>query len=252
MIARRFRLIVLCVGCVLMVSEASALDYTEARAKAVMACESIDASDSQSGMLFNPDGYRSYYVRSKCFQDAAVLYRDVTLCDQVRERRSLLFSSWGYAPARCRQLVTQGEARDRAELETMKRAYTAGGMRLRDFRIERNGNGRDVDIIPILAGTYAHGYTLTFEILPESGAPQHLYTTGSYLDEKSNLRYYVPQATIRQRFSAFALNHSYTVRATVTLDVGFGGQSGYWSPAFIERVFPARERTHSIVKPVTF
>jgi hypothetical protein len=252
MIARRFRPIVLCVGCVLLASEAAALDYAEARSKAVLACEAISSSESQSGLLFNPDGFRSYYVRSKCFQDAAVLYRDVTLCDQVRERRSLLFSSWGYAPARCRQLVTQGEARDRAELEKLKRAYAAGGIRLRDFRIERNGNGRDIDIIPILTGTYAHGYTLTFEILPGSGAPQLLYTTGSYLDEKSDLRYYIPQATIRQRFPAFALNRSYTVRATVTLDVGFGGQSGYWSPALIERVFSARERTHSMSKVAAF
>ena len=41
-------------------------------------------------------------------------------------------------------------------------------------------------------------------------------------------------------------------RATVTLDVGFGGQSGYWSPAFIERVFPARERTHSRTQQIMF
>ena len=122
----------------------------------------------------------------------------------------------------------------------------------RDFRIERNGNGRDVDIIPVLAGTYAHGYTLTFEIIADTGVPRLLYTTGSYLDEKSNLNYYVPSAAIRERFPAFALNRSYAVRATVTLDVGFGGQSGYWSPAFIERVFPMRERTKSITKQVVF
>lgn len=252
MISRRLSVIALTLAALLAASNARALDYAEARSKAVQACEAISASESQSGLLFNPDGYRSYYVRSKCFQDAAVLYRDVMLCDQVRERRSLLFSSWGYAPARCRQLVTQGEARDRSELEKLKRAYAAGGIRLRDFRIERNGNGRDVDIIPILAGTYAHGYTLTFEIMPDSGAPQLLYTTGSYLDEKSNLRYYVPQPTIRERFPAFALNRSYTVRATVTLDVGVGGQSGYWSPAFIERVFPVRERTQSMSKAAAF
>lgn len=114
------------------------------------------------------------------------------------------------------------------------------------------GNGRDFDIIPELTGTYAHGNTLTFEILPDAGAPRLLYTTGSYLDERSNLRYYVPQATIRQQFPAFAANRSYTVRATVTLDVGFGGQSGDWSPALIERVFPVRERTHSLTRKVMF
>ena len=252
MISRRFALIVLSLAGLLAASEASAVDYAELRARAVKACEAIDASESQSGMIFNPDGYRSYYVRSKCLQDAAVAYRDSTLCEQVKQRRSLFSSSWGYSAARCRQLVTEGTARDRAELEKLKRAYVAGGIKLRDFRIERNGNGRDFDIIPSFIGTYAHGYALTFEILPDSGAPPLLYTTGSYLDEKANLNYYVPQAAIRQRFPAFAVGRSYSVRATVTLDTGFGGQSGYWSPAFIERVFPARERTHSLTRPVTF
>ena len=252
MISRHFSSIVLALAALLAASDAHALDYAEARSKAVQACEAINSSESQSGLLFNPDGYRSYYVRSKCFQDAAALFRDLMLCEQVKERRSLLFSSWGYSPSRCRELVTSGVARDRSEFEKLKRGYAAGGIRLRDFRIERNGNGRDFDIIPVLTGTYAHGYTLTFEILPNPGAPLLLYTTGSYLDEKSNLNYYVPQAAIRERFPAFSVNRSYTVRATVTLDVGFGGQSGYWSPAFIERVFPARERTHSIVKAAMF
>jgi len=57
---------------------------------------------------------------------------------------------------------------------------------------------------------------------------------------------------IKQRFAGFSLNRSYTVRATLMLDVGFGGQSGYWSPAFIEGVFPARERSQSITRPATF
>ena len=40
-----------------------------------------------------------------------------------------------------------------------------------------------------------------------------------FLDEKSNLRIYVPQADIKKQFSGFPLNRSYTVRATVP---GFG------------------------------
>lgn len=252
MITRGIRLLVLSLAGLLYASVAGAFEYAEWHSTAVKTCEAISPSESQSGLFFNPDGYRSFYVRSKCLQEAAVTFRDATLCNQVRERKSLLASSWGYSAARCRQLVTDGVARDRAELETLKREYAGGGITLRDFRIERNGNGRDVDIIPVLAGTYAHGYTLTFEIIADTGVPRLLYTTGSYLDEKSNLNYYVPSAAIRERFPAFALNRSYAVRATVTLDVGFGGQSGYWSPAFIERVFPMRERTKSITKQVVF
>ncbi len=230
-----------------------AFDYGDARSKAVKSCEATDPSQSESGLLFNPDGYRSYYVRSKCFQEAAVLFRDAALCEQVKERRSLVSSSWGYSPSRCRQLVTEGVAADRAALEGVKRGYVGGAIKLRDFRVERNGNGRDVDIIPAFIGTYAHGYTLTFELLPNPSAEFILlHTSGYHLDEKSNLRIYIPQTDIRQRFPAFSLNHPYSVRATVTLDVGYGGQSGYWSPAFIDGVFPARERSQSITRQAMF
>ncbi len=230
-----------------------AFDYADERSKAVKACEAIDRSQYQSGLYGNPDGYRSFYLRSQCLQEAAVLFRDSTLCERVRERRSLLSSSWGYAPARCRQLVAEGSAADRAALEGLKRGYAVGGIRLRDFRVERNGNGRDLDIVPAFTGTFAHGYTLIFEILPDSsGASFVLYTSGYYLDEKSNLRIYVRQADIKQRFSGFSLNHSYTTRATVTLDVGFGGPSGYWSPAFVGAVFPTRERSQSLTRQVAF
>src|SRR5262249_27119054 len=112
---------------------------------------------------------------------------------------------------------------------------------------------RDFDIVPTFTGTYAHGYTLTFEVLPDSTGPATvLYTSGYYLDDKSSLRIYVRQAEIKQRFSGFSLSRSYTVRATVTLDVGFGGPSGYWSPAFIARVFPDRERAQSLTRESTF
>jgi len=239
--------------CLLGPSILLAFDYADVRSRAVKACEAISPSESQSGLYFNPDGYRSYYVRSKCFQEAAVQFRDATLCDQVKRRWSLLSSSWGYAAERCRQLVAAGTATDRAELERMKASYASGGVKLRDFRVERNGNGRDFDIIPAFTGTYAHGYTLTFEILPAPPAPPLLlHTSGYHLDEKANLRIYVAQADIKQRFADFSLNRAYTVRATVTLDVGYGGQAGYWSPVFIEGVFPARERSHSVTRPVIF
>lgn len=251
MITRVLPFVVALAG-VLAASDASAFDYVEAHSRAVKTCGAIDPSESQTGLLFNPDGFRSFYVRSKCFQEAAVTYRDAALCSQVKERRSMFGSSWGYSEGRCRQLVASGAAADRRELEEIRRAYAAGGIRLRDVRIERNGNGRDTDIIPVLTGTYAHGYTLTFELLPDAGTPRLLYTTSSHLDEKSNMRFYVPQATIKQQFPEFLLNRPYTLRATVSLNVGFGAQSGYWSPAFIERVFPVRERTQSMSKPAAF
>ncbi|PWT83356.1 MAG: hypothetical protein C5B57_06965 [Blastocatellia bacterium] len=229
-------------------------DYAKARSGAVSRCEGIDPNEYQSGLVFNPDGYRSFYVRSECFQKAAVQFRDESLCAHVRQLRSLFSSSWGYSSGRCRQMVAEGIAADRAALEEMKRNYAAGSVRLRAFQIERNGNGRDFDIVLVFSGRYAHGYVLTFEILDgnSSNAAVLLHSSGYYLDAASNLRIYVRQSDIRERFVHFALNRPYQVRATVVLDVGTGGPAGSWSDAFIERVFPVKERSQTLRKESVF
>ena len=85
-----------------------AAGYNDLRAAALARCDAIDPSASQSGLAFNPDGFRSYYVRSECLQTAAVQFRDEGLCDRVRQRQALLWSSWGYSPMHCRDLVQQG------------------------------------------------------------------------------------------------------------------------------------------------
>jgi hypothetical protein len=229
-----------------------AQQYGELRSVAVKACAAVDPSESHGGLVGNPDGYRSYYERSRCFQDAAARFRDEALCAEVRQRRSLLWSSWGYSPGRCRQLVAEGIAKDRAALEAIKGAYVAGGMKLRDVQVVRNGNGRDVDIIPAFTGTYAHGYTLRFEILRADAAPVRIHSDGYWVDATSNLRIFVRQAEIRQQFPGFALNRPYMLRAVIVLNVGFGGQSGYWSDPFVEEVFPVRDRSHSITRQVAF
>ena len=101
---------------VLPVAQTSAPAYDTAEAAAVRTCEVIDANESQTGLAFNPDGYRSYYVRSECFQKTAVHFRDLTLCDRVRQRRALLSSSWGYSPGNCRTLVGRAVDADRMEI----------------------------------------------------------------------------------------------------------------------------------------
>jgi hypothetical protein len=231
-----------------------AIDYVTARSTAVSKCEAIDPAAYQSGLYFNPDGYRSYYVRSECFQAAAVQFRDESLCARVRQRRSLFSSSWGYSPAQCRTLVAEGIKQDHSTLEGMRRLHSQDAVRLRAFQIERNGNGRDFDIVPVFYGNYAHSYVLTFEILGASNtaAPVLFHSSGYYLDSRSNLRIYVRQADIRERFPGFALNRAYQVRATAVLDVGTGGPAGYWSDAFIERVFPIRDRSQSITRQTVF
>ncbi len=229
--------------------------YRELRAAGIKRCESIDAAQYQSGLAFNPDGYRSYYVRSQCYQSVALEFRDERLCSEVKQRRSLLWSSWGYAKANCQKLVREGIGADRKILEARKRGYLRKPVWLRDFRIETNGNGRDFDIVPSFVGPAANAYTLRFDIVLDSQATTQtvlLHRAGYHISGSSNLRIYVRQQDIRQRFPQFALGYPYRVRASLVLAIGFGGESGKWSDEFIENNFSAKERTQTLEKQIKF
>lgn len=234
------------VGFCLMPPHALASDYAQRKSAASQHCETINPSDYQSGLAFNPDGYRSFYTQSECFQNAAVQFRDMSLCDRVRRRWSLFSSSWGISKSHCRELVLDGMNADRAEIETEKQHYISGQLKLRGFQILRNGNGRDFDILPEFETAYGHGYNLTFEIIGIRAQPILLHSDGYYLDRNSNLRIFVRQADIRARFPEFQLNHPYQVKATVALSVGNGGASGYWSDDFLESIFPAVTRCETL------
>lgn len=233
------------------VGSLSASDYANRRQVAMSECQKIDPTQYQTGLLFNPDGYRSFYVRSECLQKVAVQFRDPELCSQVRRHWSL-YSSWGISQSQCRKLVAEHVASDRKELEQLKPLYSAGAMRLQSLRLERNGNGRDFDFLPAFSGSYSHGYTITIEILPLNHAPVLIHRDGYYIDSASNLRIYVRQADIRARFPELQLSHSYQLRATVTLSVPQGGINSYWSDAFIESIFPARDRSQSLTIDTSF
>lgn len=230
----------------LLPSASLASDYAARRTAAKQHCEAIDPGAYQSGLMFNPDGYRSYYVQSECFQKTAVQFRDLRLCDRVRRRWSLFSSSWGVSSTQCLKLVSNGVAADRAELEKEKQLYAARPVRLQSFHIQRNGNGRDFDFIPEFSTGNAHGYRLIFEIVGAREQPLLLHSDGYYVDANSRLNIFIRQADIRSRFPEFQLNHTYKVRATVILSIGMGGDSGYWSDEFIENTFPVRERSQSL------
>lgn len=232
-------------------SVVSAASFDDLKATALKRCQAIDPGAYQSGLLFNPEGYRSFYVRSECIQETAVEFRDPSLCSQVRERPSLLSSSWGYAPAQCTKLVREGIASDERALIDMKQRYRYGAVQLSDFRVEKNGNGRDFDVIPSFSGNYAHGYVLRFEIVAGNQIVL-VHSAGYFLDGRNNLRIFLRQEEIRNRFAAFVAGQTYTARVTTIFDTGNGEQAGRWSEPFIERVFPLRERSQSIDREVRF
>jgi hypothetical protein len=251
------RLLVLCIA-LMMPSPgifANGNDYEEQRVQAVQNCEVIDPREHQSGLFFNPDGYRSYYLQSQCFQSAAITFRDIGLCEKVRQRRALFSSSWGYSENNCAKLVEKAITDDRRVIDQMRADYEQGHVSLSDFTVERNGNGRDIDIIPTFSGAGKHGYRLVFEIISEDASlpPVLLKSSGFYLDGHSNnIRIYVPQAEVRRRFTGFSMDRPWQVRATLVYTTGTGSYGGKWSDAFIESRFPERARTQVMVKTVNF
>jgi hypothetical protein len=232
---------------------AAGVAYPELRSAAVGRCEAIDPRATPSGRFFNPDGYRSYYLRSLCFQEAAVAFRDPALCRRVKRRRSLFSSSWGYSRQNCEKLVDEGVRADRESIRALKRAYAQGHVRISDFRIEPNDNGRDFDMIPSFAGAGGHAYTLRFELLPTDSPPLLLHESGYFLKGPGDsVRVSLPAAEIRARFPAFEPTERYTVRATLEYSIGAGGENGRWSDAFIETEFPADARREQLQKTLAF
>src|SRR5258706_10695974 len=208
-------------GCV----PAAANQYDDLKTAAFKRCENIDVSAYQSGLVFNPDGYRSFYLRSQCFQQTAIEFREQTLCRKVRQRRALGSSSWGYSRAQCEKEVGAGIAADRKILEAKQQEYLQGAIRLQAFRVERNGNDRDYDIIPSFTGTQKNSYVLRFEIVGANSGKETvlLHSSGFFLDGNNDIRIYLPVAEIRQRWPQFSPGGVYLMRGSLVLDVGTGG-----------------------------
>jgi hypothetical protein len=229
----------------------NASPYDDRRAAAVSQCESIDPSRYEGGLFFNPDGYRSYYVRSECFQKTAVRFRDASLCERVKERPAFLQSSWGYSPANCRSLVAAGIEKDRRRLEEIRHTYLAGHMTLTDFRIELDNNGSDFDIVPLASGSTPGSHSLRFEVVPERGEPILLHEKGYFID-KAGVRIYLRRADIIQRVPDLSPDRPYAVRATMTYVLPISNVESEWKESFIETMFPLRERAQVLTKVLSF
>lgn len=230
-------------------------DYDARRAGEVRRCESIDPSAYQSGLFMNPDGYRSYYERSRCLQETAVRYRDASLCRDVKQRRTMLSSSWGYSASRCRSLVKEGIAADGAALEDIARRYRAGHVVLRDFRIELNGNGRDFDLLPVFAGGPGGRYRLTVDVAPAAvkAAPAIIHDNGYFVDGGgSSLNIFVRRDDVVRAVPGWTPDRRYVFRVTLLLSLPAGDRDGVWSDAFVQRVFPSRDRSQSLTRELAF
>jgi len=121
-------------------------------------CAPIRPGAYETFMIFNRPGRHTYYKRSYCFQNAAISLRDEMLCDEVRERKSLLFDGSKISKQACRIAVAKQTEKDRDNAdEILKRPFQ--GIASIDIRL--NGNGHDLDIPIKTAGGEPGSYRLT-------------------------------------------------------------------------------------------
>src|SRR3546814_11692364 len=89
----------------------------DVKASEVERCQRMDPADYVTGLLFNPSGMKTYFKRSSCLQAIAVDYRDASLCEDVRERKSLFFDGSEISRASCER---RGEERARSDPKDRK------------------------------------------------------------------------------------------------------------------------------------
>lgn len=240
-------------GSILGTLAARAAEYDVQLQQSVIRCEQIDADDYQTGLWFNPDGYRSYYIRSNCYQQAAERLRTPQLCAQVNRRLALFSSSWGVSESNCRAQVAKKLEKDRTELMTLRQQYLEDPVRLVALRMEPNGNGRDYDFIPLFEGNFAHRYRLTLSLIDDLGS-RHLIHENSYhiSGPDSRLSLYVRRTDIQAAYPPLEPDRNYRLQAQLELSVGTNMTDGMISDDVLEGVFPAAERTQSLVTNVSF
>lgn len=220
-----------------------ASEYHNSLATQVASCQEIDADEYQTGLLFNPDGYRSYYLRSACLQRLAVEYRNPDLCQEVKRRRALFSSSWGYSTRNCQLLVAQKLTEDRNELQTLRQTYLAAPMSVSQLTVESNGNGRDFDFIPRFNDGMPYGYNVDFQLVDNNGDRHVILEYGGYLaGSDSNIRLFLTRQELLARFPSLAFNRPYAIDVIVSPSLGLRKLDGWLRPDILEQDFPYAER----------
>ncbi len=229
---------------ILLLGSASALaSYNERLQSGIAECEAIPAFESHSGMWLNPEGYGAYWGRSACYQKVATEFRDISLCDRVYRNYSLFSSSWGYSRENCRVLVAGVQREDVAELQKLKAAYNTGPVVLVDVLLQKNGNGRDVDVIPEFSAGHAGSYILTLFLVDDAAKKFEITSNSFYLgDGKSDINWYIPRETILAAMPHFDDSAEYAVVINIEFSLPLGRANGVWPETWPEQIWPVKER----------
>lgn len=190
-------------------------EFAARKARRLAECMAIPANEYSTGMIFNPRGYRTMYHRSQCIQSLAVEERDADLCADVRERKSLLFDGSGVSPAHCRELVAGKRSEDEAALESFP---LAGTHRIDAIEIERDGNGRDFDLVVSTRGSLPYRYDLRITAHVSAGKPVEIVNDNAGLGSTASRRILLLRAAdLADALGDGWRQKAWTIVATLTL-----------------------------------
>lgn len=175
-------------------------------------CEAIPWSDYQSWMIFNPSDLQTLYRRSQGLQKLAVSVRDITLCNRVRERKAMFLDGSGISAQRCRSLVNAQITRDSEAAQQLGELH-----RLRQLRLARNGNGRDIDIHMVTRGDTYNRYRLTLVLHEQQGKLiGTLYDKVQTLGQgEGEVVLFIPQSELLQLIGTPGVAREYEIVATL-------------------------------------
>jgi hypothetical protein len=157
-------------------------------------CMAIPSRKAVSWLLFNPTGMQTYYERSRCLQEAAVRLRSPALCSGVKERKARFLDGSAYSPSACRAAVRKQEQHDATAAKTLRAPQA-----LQRVWIERNGNGRDLDVRLLTSGGAGGGLHLRLSLLDAGGAEHVLRDGAQPMDEQpGELNLLLPAADLRR------------------------------------------------------
>jgi len=234
-------------ACCLLFGGALHADYESRLAAAQTHCEEVPAMKSHSGLWLNPEGYRSYYERSMCFQELALDFRQPRFCRLVHQRYSLFGSSWGYSEKNCSKLVQQARQQDEERLAQWRQAYRRDPVRLLGVTLRQDGNGRDFDLIPVFSAGFRFGYRFSAFLLDPSGARHEVVTQGFRLGGvEPTISLFVRRDVITRAVPTFSAAAPFTWVFELEVALPAGRGNALWPPGWLERSWPRAQRVQAL------
>lgn len=127
-------------------------------------CKAIPAERYYTGLIFNPDHLETGYERSQCYQALAEQLRDPELCRQAMERKSWFFDGSGISQKACKAKVAE-----RIRQDKVAAGRAQAPQRLVGLVLNRDGNGKDIDVHIRTSGGAAMNYWLTLSVVDADG-----------------------------------------------------------------------------------